>query len=558
MVEYDPQERELVKTLDKKLIPFLAVLYLSILLDRSVQLNTRLTNPTTRAGLAKDLDMNNSDFSWALISFSIGSILFALPATLTFRLIGSSRWFVTNVVCVFHGSTLNQCVVCFFSWGLIAATTASTSNFAGFLVTRIFLGIVQAGFVPCILLYVVSFYTKEELATRFSYIISSATAVSSASGLITHYLARADGVMGLAGWQWTFIVQGFLGVTMGCITLMLLPSFPETCHFLSTADRVLAASRGRDGAEDDTNLLITGITKKTKEPIFKFHMIQLLDIVKDPRYWLLALIFFLASVALDCLIILSPEVVVTSFEFNPSDLRNVTGGELDIIISDNDNGNIPAILLSTAPYLLASVVALGVSFHSDNSGERAIHGAIPLLTSSVGFFFMAMLPPKYPGAGPARYFIGLIPAAGGLITAVPSILSYAMEKAQGDTSRATAAALTVVFGNSLGIALAGQPDLFRSSEAPTYPIVCVMCAVSTGLAAALLLLVKWLNQREEDNTWGKAPGLRRLLNDADEAKAWDVELSNLDFLKTEGGYDAGMDSPEPHERWSEDQQFESL
>ncbi|OAJ36921.1 hypothetical protein BDEG_21021 [Batrachochytrium dendrobatidis JEL423] len=520
MVEYDPQERELVKTLDKKLIPFLAVLYLSILLDRSVQLNTRLTNPTTRAGLAKDLDMNNSDFSWALISFSIGSILFALPATLTFRLIGSSRWFA----------------ICFFSWGLIAATTASTSNFAGFLVTRIFLGIVQAGFVPCILLYVVSFYTKEELATRFSYIISSATAVSSASGLITHYLARADGVMGLAGWQ----------------------CFPETCHFLSTADRVLAASRGRDGAEDDTNLLITGITKKTKEPIFKFHMIQLLDIVKDPRYWLLALIFFLASVALDCLIILSPEVVVTSFEFNPSDLRNVTGGELDIIISDNDNGNIPAILLSTAPYLLASVVALGVSFHSDNSGERAIHGAIPLLTSSVGFFFMAMLPPKYPGAGPARYFIGLIPAAGGLITAVPSILSYAMEKAQGDTSRATAAALTVVFGNSLGIALAGQPDLFRSSEAPTYPIVCVMCAVSTGLAAALLLLVKWLNQREEDNTWGKAPGLRRLLNDADEAKAWDVELSNLDFLKTEGGYDAGMDSPEPHERWSEDQQFESL
>ncbi|KAJ8326855.1 hypothetical protein O5D80_004290 [Batrachochytrium dendrobatidis] len=542
MVEYDPQERELVKTLDKKLIPFLAVLYLSILLDRSVQLNTRLTNPTTRAGLAKDLDMNNSDFSWALISFSIGSILFALPATLTFRLIGSSRWFA----------------ICFFSWGLIAATTASTSNFAGFLVTRIFLGIVQAGFVPCILLYVVSFYTKEELATRFSYIISSATAVSSASGLITHYLARADGVMGLAGWQWTFIVQGLLGVTMGCITLMLLPSFPETCHFLSTADRVLAASRGRDGAEDDTNLLITGITKKTKEPIFKFHMIQLLDIVKDPRYWLLALIFFLASVALDCLIILSPEVVVTSFEFNPSDLRNVTGGELDIIISDNDNGNIPAILLSTAPYLLASVVALGVSFHSDNSGERAIHGAIPLLTSSIGFFFMAMLPPKYPGAGPARYFIGLIPAAGGLITAVPSILSYAMEKAQGDTSRATAAALTVVFGNSLGIALAGQPDLFRSSEAPTYPIVCVMCAVSTGLAAALLLLVKWLNQREEDNTWGKAPGLRRLLNDADEAKAWDVELSNLDFLKTEGGYDAGMDSPEPHERWSEDQQFESL
>ncbi|KAH6579915.1 hypothetical protein BASA61_009901 [Batrachochytrium salamandrivorans] len=491
MVEYDPQERELVKTLDKKIIPFLAVLYLCVLLDRSVQLHTRITNPATKAGLAQDMNLSDSDFSWSLIAFALGSILAALPATLIFRIVGPSRWF-------------------------------------------------------------------EELATRLSYIISCASAVASMSGLITHYLSRADGILGLSGWQWVFVVQGVLGIVMGAVTWMMLPDFPETCHFLQPADRVLAASRGRDGADDDTSLLTTGITKKTRVPIFRFHMIQLIDSVKDVRVWLLALAYFLVSTALDCLITLSPEVVVTSFEINLSQLRNATGNQLDIIIGDNNDGSIPAILLSTAPYLLASLIAYTVSCHSDFTGERAMHASIPLVASGVGFVCMAILPPKYPGAGPARYFMGLLPAIGGLMIAMPCILSYAMEKSQGDTHRATTAVITVIFGNSLGIALAGRPDLFQESDAPTYPIACTISALATGVAAALIMLVRWLNNKEEGSAWGKAPGLRRLLNDVDEAKAWDVELTNLDFLKTEGNYHTEMDSPAPCNRWSEDQEFESL
>ncbi|KAJ1334532.1 hypothetical protein BSLG_007687 [Batrachochytrium salamandrivorans] len=471
MVEYDPQERELVKTLDKKIIPFLAVLYLCVLLDRSVQLHTRITNPATKAGLAQDMNLSDSDFSWSLIAFALGSILAALPATLIFRIVGPSRWF------------------------------ASAYNFPGFLVTRLFLGFVQAG---------------------------------------------------------VFVVQGVLGIVMGAVTWMMLPDFPETCHFLQPADRVLAASRGRDGADDDTSLLTTGITKKTRVPIFRFHMIQLIDSVKDVRVWLLALAYFLVSTALDCLITLSPEVVVTSFEINLSQLRNATGNQLDIIIGDNNDGSIPAILLSTAPYLLASLIAYTVSCHSDFTGERAMHASIPLVASGVGFVCMAILPPKYPGAGPARYFMGLLPAIGGLMIAMPCILSYAMEKSQGDTHRATTAVITVIFGNSLGIALAGRPDLFQESDAPTYPIACTISALATGVAAALIMLVRWLNNKEEGSAWGKAPGLRRLLNDVDEAKAWDVELTNLDFLKTEGNYHTEMDSPAPCNRWSEDQEFESL
>eukprot|EP00842_Homolaphlyctis_polyrhiza_P000451 jgi/Hompol1/1406/HPOL_001474-RA len=333
------------------------------------------------------------------------------------------------------------------AWGTIAAATAGSSNWGGFLATRLFLGLAQSGFVPSILVYMVYFYTKEELATRFSYVISSATAASSVSGLFTHYISRADGSAGLAGWQWTFIMEGMIGIVMGVVTWMYLPSYPETCHFLSPADRVLAASRGRDGAEDDSNLLTTGITKTTRTPIYRFHQEQMFDVIKDTRAWLLAVSYFLISLAMDCLVVLSPEVAATSFDINKQVLRNATSGDLEMIIDDED-GSLPINLLSTAPYLIGGVIAMAVAAHSDSLGERAMHAAVPLAISSGGFGFMAILPPKYAGAGPARYFMGLLPA------------------------------------------------------------------------------------QEELNMWGKAPGLRRLLNDADEAKAWDVELSNIDLLKT--------------------------
>ncbi|KAI8930172.1 major facilitator superfamily domain-containing protein [Entophlyctis helioformis] len=517
MVEYDPQERELVKTLDRKLVPFLAVLYFCVLLDRSVQLHTRITNPRTRAGLERDLHMNEVNFIWSLLSFGIGSIATVLPLTLLVRKVGASNWFC-------------ECFVC---WGIITASTAGATNWPGFLVTRLLLGIVQSGFVPAILVYVVYFYTKEESATRYSFIVSWATAASSISGLFTHYVSRADGQGGIAGWQWTYIMEGLIGIFMGVVTWLHLPSYPETCHFLSPADRVLASARGRDGEEDDTSLLTTGITKKTREPTYRFHYIQLLDVVKDVRTWLLALAYFLISSALDCLIVLSPEVAATSFDISHLLLRNSTSDQLEVIISDDEDGSLSANLLSTAPYALAGILAWAVAVHSDKTGERAMHAAIPLMLSSTGFGFLAILPPRFPGAGPARYFMGLIPAVCGLIIASPCVVSYAMDGTQGDTTRAARAAITVSFGHAFGIALAGSPDLFRDSNAPTYPMACMVSGIAVGVAAALLLLVRWFNKQEEESMWGKAPGLRRLLNDADEAKAWDVELSNFDFLKSE-------------------------
>jgi MFS family permease len=95
-------------------------------------------------------------YGWGLISYAIGSILFILPTTLLFRKIGPSKWFAFFSV----------------SWGLIACLSATVDTVGGFIVTKMLLGITQSGFVACIILYIVYFYTKEESSFRLAAIIS--------------------------------------------------------------------------------------------------------------------------------------------------------------------------------------------------------------------------------------------------------------------------------------------------------------------------------------------------------------------------------------------------
>ena len=275
--------------------------------------------------------------------------------------------------------------------------------------------------------------------------------------------------------------------------------------------------------------------------------------VKDYRAWLIAFAYFFALTALDCLIVLSPAVVSTAFDIGSNILRNTTGEKLEEIIANDEDGTIPASLLATIPYILSGFIAWGVSFHSDKTNERGYHCAIPLAVSSVGFLLLALMPPEYSGAGPARYFIGLFPAVGGLMTAVPSMLSFAMDKIQGDTTRATMAAVTVGIGHAFGLAIAGSPDLMNESNAPTYPGMCILCSAFSGAACGLIFLVHWYNQQNEHSVY-QAPGLRRLMNDQDEAKAWDVELNNLDFLKSA---DVGKEGFAGIGQWEDDDRMES-
>ncbi|KAJ3368838.1 hypothetical protein HDU91_000261 [Kappamyces sp. JEL0680] len=417
------------------------------------------------------------------------------------------------------------------SWGLNVIITAFLDNFLWFVIARMTLGIFQAGFVPCILVYISSFYTKEETATRLACVFSFAAISQSFSELISDYVSQADHLHGLSGWQWYYITEGLNGLLMGIATLLYLPSFPETCNFLNPADRVLAVARGRDGYDkEESSLANRKPHLQTRRPQFRFNYMHFIDIVQDLRIWLLSVCYLFIAAASDLLIVATPEISARAFGIARTCVNNCTvaGAEEELDL----RSGIPLVLEVTSilPYGLAMAAAYFTAIRSDATGDRATHAMAPLGLAIFGFVFMGVFSNQ---DQPVRYFFGVLPTVVGTICGVPSVLAYAMEHASGDTQRATVAGVVIGLGHSLGLVVSALFQLMHSSPTVVDSSVDWASAITLGVSCVCLLGVQRLNDAEKDNNWGKAPGLRRLLNDEDEAKAWDIELNDVgDFVKS--------------------------
>lgn len=331
-----------------------------------------------------------------------------------------------------------------------------------------------------------------------------------------------------------YTLEGAIAIVMAAATWFYLPSFPETCSFLNAADRVLASARGRDGYDQEELTFATKSTRvETRAPIIRFNYVQFLDIIQDTRIWCLSVSYLFVTAAVDYIIVLTPEVAAESFGLGKPCLVNCDQ-DVPLLFAHG----IPFLLEFTSllPFVISLVSVYLIAIRSDKSGERALHGSFGLLISAAGFLFLALLPAN----NPTRYFFGLIPAICGIVTATPCILSYAMDHASGDTQRATAAAITVGLGQSFGLLLTALEQLVHTGDSISNPTIHWIVMSTLIISTSLLLMVRKLNQAEEQSMWGKAPGLRRLLNDADESKAWDVELVNVAaYLKTEPVNDLG-------------------
>ncbi len=311
-----------------------------------------------------------------------------------------------------------------------------------------------------------------------------------------------------------------------------LPSFPETCTFLNPADRVLAVARGRDGYDkEESSLVNTKAQFQVKPPIFRFNYVQFVESLLDVRIWLLAVAYLFIAAASDLMIVATPEIAAHSFNISRSCVNNCTlpGAEEELDLSHG----IPFLLEVTCiiPYALGIIASYFLALKSDESGARTNHAVASLGLSIFGFAFLAIFSAQDQAV---RYFFGAIPAVIGLLSSVPSIFAYAMEHASGDTQRGTVAAIAAGLGHSLGLLISAIIQLSHSSPTVINNSVDWITVFTLCTSVACIIGAQKLNEVEESNNWGKAPGLRRLLNDADEAKAWDIELNDVgDYLKSE-------------------------
>ncbi|QBY50916.1 MULTISPECIES: MFS transporter [Cupriavidus] len=305
------EETRIVGMLVRRLIPFLALIYVVAYIDRSV------------VGFAK-LHMNAaigiSDAAYGLGAglFFVGYFLCEVPSNLALERFGARRWFARILL----------------TWGLITMAMAFTQGAHSFYVLRFLLGAAEAGLYPGILYFLTKWFPMRHRARIIGLLVLAQPIALIITGPIAGLVLSTQGLFGMSNWQTLFVLSGLPAVLLCLPTLRILPESPASAAWLAPADRAWIE---RELAADQAAYAL----KPHGNP---------LQALRDKRVLLLSLLFLPFPLSIYGLSLWLPTIIK---QFGVTDA--MTG------------------LLSAVPYLFAVVGLYLVPRHSDRKGERYGH-----------------------------------------------------------------------------------------------------------------------------------------------------------------------------------------
>lgn len=95
----------------------------------------------------------------------------------------------------------------------------------------------KAGFFPGAVFLVSSWYPRYELQQRLAIFYTASAFSGALSGLLAFAIARMDGVRGLEGWRWIFLIEGAVTVAAGIFMPLLIPDTPEAASWLQADEK---------------------------------------------------------------------------------------------------------------------------------------------------------------------------------------------------------------------------------------------------------------------------------------------------------------------------------
>jgi ACS family tartrate transporter-like MFS transporter len=175
----------------------------------------------------KDLGLSPAVFGLGASIFFIGYMIFQVPANLMLEKFGARRWMFTILAI----------------WGLISASNAFMTGPYSYYTLRLLLGIAEAGFFPGMLLYM-TYWFPHTWRSRFVGIFMAAIPLANIiGGPISTTILGMDGIWGLHGWQWMFILEGLPATALAFLSLKFLPDRPATASWLTDEEKAVVIAR---------------------------------------------------------------------------------------------------------------------------------------------------------------------------------------------------------------------------------------------------------------------------------------------------------------------------
>jgi ACS family tartrate transporter-like MFS transporter len=377
-------------------LPFLFLLYVVAYLDRvnisfgALQMRQQLGFSDETYGLGAGL-------------FFAGYLIFQVPSNLVLQRVGASRWISLLMIV----------------WGVISSSMMFINTAERLYVLRFLLGAAEAGFFPGILFYFRAWIPAEARARVIAMFLTAGPVSGIIGGPISGALLGLHGILGLAGWQWLFLVEGIPAIFLGAAALCLILDRPENAKWLNRSERNWLVSKLAEQDRPGAANSLTLPDRKAAPKLFSDSSTKLKDfnVVVEPHIWAFAFVYFSLNTCAYGITLWLPIV-----------LRSVSGVS-----------NFVLGLLSTIPYLAAVVLMVAFGRHSDRTGDRRWHTAGAACFSACALF----------AAGYSHSTAALIGAFTLAMVGVQSMAGTFWAMSSGGLS-GSAAAVGIAFINSLG------------------------------------------------------------------------------------------------------------
>jgi ACS family tartrate transporter-like MFS transporter len=327
-MDADTLERRVVRKVTWRLLPYLFLLYFVAYVDR-------INIGVAQLRMSGDLSLAPDIFGAGAGIFFVGYFLFEVPSNVVLARVGARIWIARIMV----------------FWGIVSVAMMFVSGVKSFYLLRFLLGAAEAGFFPGILFYLTRWFRGKDRARAISLFMTAGT-LAGVFNPVSGALLSMEGVAGLKGWQWLFLVEGIPAVLLGISVLFLMTESPETARWLSA---------------DECAWLTDQLARERAQKLDQ--RVDLLSALSHPRVWHLTSAYFL--------------LVTGAYGFE----MWLPG----IVKALNKGSDFQATLLSAIPSVIAAVVMVLVSRHSDRTGERRWHVAGSMLAGSASFFLAARL-----------------------------------------------------------------------------------------------------------------------------------------------------------------------
>ena len=404
-----------------RLLPLLTVAYVINYLDRTNISFAALT-------MNKDLGLTATQYGRGAGMFFLAYCLFELPSNLALYRFGARLWIARIMI----------------TWGLLSVAMAFIGGVWSFYIMRFLLGVAEAGFFPGIAFYLAAWFPAQYRARILAGFLVGIPFSTVIGAPLSGLLLELDGLWGLAGWKWLFILEGLPAVIFGFVVVRVLADRPEDASWLSPEEKTA---------------LTTLLAAETRERVRTGTW----AVIKDARVLICGAIQFGFTLGSYGVLFWLPQIIKAS-------------GVSNLMVS----------VLTAIPYLFATAAMIWWALLVDKSGKKINNLTLACGLGAAGLVFSVLS---------GSLIVGLIGMTIGLIGITSARAIFWSIPTRFMTGIGAASGLAFI--NSIGV-MGGYfgPELMGTLKDMTGGYVAGLLAMaailgmSTLLSASLKLLIK--------------------------------------------------------------------